>query len=629
MENNKLGLARQVCSQGKQDFPLCNRGEWETKLRDIRGYLKLFNGMRNPIKAVTFISYAEHGAFVVSLAPHTENPGNYKAVWIYVPNTAKISGDDLEKACSKAKECLLSNTMERLKDDDLFTKAYDRKEDCFDYTPSTRNNQFGIFYTNRYSLKEILGDFLYQECFSKYDAVFLLAKDGEIKVNKDFSNRVKDLSKEPLEKYLVLHRPNSGNLHGKPDIYLNEESMRKTSRVKVGDKLRFTLKRHGFDDVCVDIGVTDEKSVEAIEIENKLKEAKWKKKITLGMFSFIGEDGIQIKNGIEVKVNGHAVGNGISLNESECKEAEITIESKDYKLAKPDEKYNLINYEPIRVDLNRETKTMDIKIELANGKEADMTLKSKDLEDAHINKSKSPLKGYYFPSDQYERKENILRPTGKWMSYAIGALAMIGIEVIFLCCYQIGNSIIRYWDKHDIVWKLPPEIVEKNNDPEEDNTSSAGAEIGDKTKDKDLTNVLNYLDGNLTWDKKELDKYPETEGLFDALNKFDYDKVEQIYKENLSEQSSKLKEIVDAFSKNKNKNFTIGKETNGCLYNKEGDDKISVENYIKWLSDGSTPAPSPVASPTSRQSSSKTGTAEDNTSTNASAKTGKREVEPM
>lgn len=612
--NNKLGLAWQICTQGLEDSLLCNGGEWEKKLCDIRAYLKLFDGLRNPIKAVTFLSYTEHGAFVVSLAPHTENPGNYKAAWIYVPNTVEISGDELERACNKTKDFLLSRRpINELKSDELFSKTYPEKVGI-DYSPSTKENKFGVFYTGRYSLSEILGDYLYQENFSKYDAVFLLEKDKSISVIGSHF-RVTDLSNDKLEKYYILYCPDTRNSHDRLTIYLNDKPFDKDVCVKKGDSLRLTFKRSGFRDEQIKISVTDEKSIEPSEIEKLIKERTWKKEISLDTFDFKEEDEnpIKDKRSINVKVNGKEVGYGCIIEETACKKAEIEVDSKNYELACPEERYNLLK-EPVTITLKRKTKTMRTKIQLANGEEAEITLVSKSLEEDYINGKKSPLKGY-----SYGTQGSTLYPdeTDKWKSYAIGALAILAIEIIALCCYQIGTSIIDYWDNHYIEWTLPPTIVAKEHGETETGYVSS-EEVSQKPKEKDLTQVLSYLEGNDVWSKEELDKYPETVELFDALNRFDGEAVERIHKEDLSEQSTKLKQIVDAFSNNRGKDFHKGKEANNGLYNKENDYKINVENYINWLSDYHAPT-------TSQQPTTKTGQAGGNIGSSETKKsTGKK-----
>lgn len=599
--NNKLGLAWQICTQGLEDSLLCNGGEWGKKLCDIRAYLKLFDGLRNPIKAVTFISYTEHGAFVVSLAPHTENPGNYKAVWIYVPNTVEISGDELERACNKTKDFLLSRRpINELKSDGLFLKTYPEKVGI-DYSPSTKENEFGVFYMNdRCHLEEILGNYLYQENFSKYDAVFLLEENEGISI-KGNSSRITDLSKEHLEKYYILHCPDTLNLYGQPKIYFHGQPFVKDVRVKKGDTLSLTLKRSGFYDEKVPIEVKDEGSIEPVKIKELLNKIPWKKEIRLDSFRFIiGEDGESIKDKLSicVKVNGKEVGNDCIIEEDACKAAKIEVYSSSYELAETKEIYNLLD-PPVTIKLKRKIKTLKGKIELANGKEADITLVSKHFEDDYINKEKSPLKGY-----SYDIQRGTLFPD-KWTSYAIGALAMVAIEIIALCCYQIGTSIIDYWDDHCVVWNLPPTIVaEKHVETVPKYESSE--EVLQKPEEKDLTQVLNYLDRNDVWSKEELDRYTETVELFDALNRFDDKEVERIYKEKLSEQSTKLRQIVDAFSNNRGKDFHKGKEANNGLYNKENDYKINVENYINWLSDYHAPT-------TSQQPMTKTGQTNENT----------------
>ena len=42
---NKLGFAIKLASQGAGNAIECNKGQWTSKVVDIREYLKLFNGL--------------------------------------------------------------------------------------------------------------------------------------------------------------------------------------------------------------------------------------------------------------------------------------------------------------------------------------------------------------------------------------------------------------------------------------------------------------------------------------------------------------------------------------------------------------------------------------------------------
>lgn len=631
--SNKLGLAWQKCTQGLNNIPLCNEGEWINKLRDIRHYLKLFDGLVGSEQAVTFLSYAERGAFIVVLAPLTDNLGNYKAVWIYVPNNIEISAYDLETAYNKAKHGLLSGRgFDELKDDDLFSSSYPQKA-CPDYSPSTRDNKFAVFVLgSNYNLWDILGSYLYQEKFSKYDAVFLLDKNGEIEVREEYRHSVEDLSKETLERYFVLHHLNAEKFHGNPQISLrvndgNPFLFDRDMRVKENDKLQFTLERDGYQKVDVrPIHVKDENSIQTIYIENILNdEVTWMKRITKDQFKFIGKDP---KDPITVKVNGQVVeGSGILVKEADCKIARIEIDSEKYEITDNRQSYNLLEKE-VKIQLEREKRQLHAKIKLENGEEANITLESKYLEEDYFKRYVSPLKGYCFQEDQNLQKTETLIPreSGKWMHYIKGALAILAIAIILIGGYGVNEWWNYYWTNHkvELRWRCIPVIVKTDTAPTPVPTTTEKPKVDPSptvpSYGIDHKAVLEYLDGNKTWQKDSLEKYPETKGLFDALNNYNIKEIKRIYTYRLQSKSENLRKIVDALPQN-----IYGQVQQ--TYNSENDFAITIETYIETIKKKTSTTSSPssghkTSSPSNTSSTNKSGNTvgEEGSSGNGEAK---------
>lgn len=114
-----------------------------------------------------------------------------------------------------------------------------------------------------------------------------------------------------------------------------------------------------------------------------------------------------------------------------------------------------------------------------------------------------------------------------------------------------------------------PKTVEIPNDLEEI------AEYG-------IENAINYLDYNDVWEKSEMEKYPNLQGLFDDLNQWDTYKL-YTYWSHLLMESYNFTKILKALRKNYNKGWNPKVGQHFPTYNNSEDYKINVNNYIRWL----------------------------------------------
>ena len=74
---NKLGFAIKLASQGAGNAIECNRGQWISKVVDIREYLKLFNGLQGTDNIVTFMSFDEGGCYLTLLRAISGRMGDF------------------------------------------------------------------------------------------------------------------------------------------------------------------------------------------------------------------------------------------------------------------------------------------------------------------------------------------------------------------------------------------------------------------------------------------------------------------------------------------------------------------------------------------------------------------------
>lgn len=206
---NKLGFAIKLASQGAGNAIECNKGQWVNKVVDIREYLKLFNGLQGTDNIVTFMSFDDSGCFLTQLRAISGRGGDFLSGWIYIPNTIEATGEDIMNAYNYVRNILSQSNLSEYKEDieSFFSKEFPQKKCTAQYIPSS-GEEFGVRFNNvYYSMKEILDVDRYQPYYSSYKAIFLLDKDGEVKIAKDQVSKFKDLTKQHLNKTCIFNAP--------------------------------------------------------------------------------------------------------------------------------------------------------------------------------------------------------------------------------------------------------------------------------------------------------------------------------------------------------------------------------------------------------------------------------------
>ena len=175
---NKLGFAIKLASQGAGNAIECNKGQWTSKVVDIREYLKFFDGLQGTDNTVTFMSFDEEGCYLTLLRAISGRIGDFLSGWIYIPNTIEATGEDVMNAYNYVRNILSqSNLNDSIEDiEAFFSKEYPMKEFAAQYVPSS-GEEFGVrFIDMYYSMKVILDTDRYQPYYSKFKAIFLLDK---------------------------------------------------------------------------------------------------------------------------------------------------------------------------------------------------------------------------------------------------------------------------------------------------------------------------------------------------------------------------------------------------------------------------------------------------------------------
>lgn len=568
-----LGFAIKLASQGAGNALECNKGSWTSKVVDIREYLKLFNGLQGTDNIVTFISFDENGCFLTQLRSISGRGGDFLSGWIYIPNNLNISGTDVMNAYNYVQGILLNESnLASVKDDieSFFSKEYEQKEISFPNIPSS-GDKYGLRYLGHYTMKEILGSDRYQSYYSKYKAIFLIEKEGEISITRENANEFEDLTKFPIEESCILKAPTTDDLRmlGKGVEIFFADSGRvfdSPKLMKKEEEVKLCAKRSGFESITFTVLTTSEEVMDFPSLNN----IQWKKKISPSLFNVQNDDGTKI-NKAKISINGRDItSQTMSFTEDECHEADVEISAPDHE--EWHGSVNLLKKLP-SFQLKRKVKEQKYKIVLSNGHCADMTLESKDFPSSYSS-HRSPIKVYTY--DDEKQALNV----SQWFVWKQRLWGYLGGLVTI--CLIAGFFAFEAWIKsHEFVFGWPPIKEKHTKEIVTQNSSETNKESTADVNKGSTAIAIAYLEKNDIWHKDSLEKYAVTQGLFDELSNYEFDKICKRYKSQLSN-STKLELIVNAINTSKESGFDP--KTGKVTYYEPTDKGINVDNYKNWIS---------------------------------------------
>lgn len=541
---NKLGFAIKIASEGVRTIIECNRGQWSSKVVDIREYLNLFTGLQGTDNVVTFMSFDESGCFLTLLRAIPGRAGDFSSGWIYIPNEIEIPTESIENTYRFVADLLSESDLTERKNqiEDFFAQEYKQKEIRIKYTPSKYNGKFGFMYFGGdYTYREIL-EYGYQSCYSKYQAIFLLEENGMVEIANGQTLNFDDLMSIPLKKQCILKAPSHKELEslGRGVKIKSQNGTEFTSPKVVykGDTERYTLNREGFESIDLPpLVIQDE--IQTLPIDTGYRD-KWQKKITEDMFNVENNKGELIEN-YQVKINGCAVSpNGILMTEKDCYNAKVEISAAGFE-TKEATINNLLNKSERSFQLKRKTQKIEYDVKMSNGKIGKMTLSSQNLPKNKWPRKSYPLKWHYLDKSE-------VKPS---------PVVYIFIVAAFIIGAALGGVIVWLW------------LTTKNPSIGQETTAT---EVQQSSPKEEMT-AKEYLSNNGTWKKSEMEKYPELKGLFDDLNSFNRNEIIQKWKSRqLGEKMEEVVKLAEKASNNKDNPSLKPTFANG--------EEIVVKKYI-------------------------------------------------
>lgn len=568
---NTIGLQIKRVSGGAAPMLTINPGEWTRKVVDIRDILKLYE-ITDEAKFVTFMSFSEMGTYITILRPISGRDGDNTAAWLFVPNNIDVAGEDIIRLINDVKVELSKPYRDDVKLEDIFKKEYTKIESAA-YLPSSTEKVYAKRQGPFYSMKDILGTKRYQPYYSQYCAILIEDEDSM----KVIDAKVVDISQKRLEDTLVFCPPMAKDLNGQILVRFDDANRTPFTtpvRRKLGDRVGVVFERKGFqpirhmDQVC-----------ENNQICSLPHPMVWKVLISVNQFKVsAANDGKNLSDRASIYINNQRLSfnKPIELDEREARNARVKISVSGYEDTEGD--FDFLYNSTVQAQLHRAEREQEWDINLADGSPATMTLKSKYLSKYH---HESPIKGYSAEGRRLEYTNfGILKQRVIGFGIACALFILTGICV---CIYD-------WYETHTFEWELawPPlkvEKISKHKDYSQTEISSTEADWNKSQSGSDDTNTIDssrsidgaisYLDNNDKWERDSLITYSELNGLFEELNRYEFDKI--IQRKDILSTSNKFSELISAINHNASKNF------NGT-YNKENDFGITISKYIEKIS---------------------------------------------
>lgn len=583
----KLGLVIKITNGGVSEAYSINKSEeWSRYAEDVRpaiNSLSNFDGTGNSVLYARFLGAKGYLLCIIKARPEgSGRGGDNVAAWIYIPSGCDLGGIETTSLLQKVETAIAAaRGIDEGYLTTLFSADYNARDVLMPATKTLVSNNikgYALRYYNNgeYNLKELLGVALAQKEYSSYNGVFFVDKQTGITIQGD----VLDFEPENICTYFPPS-PVDGFMPCFPfqDKY---QSFNKAIEVPSGSQVTIFWIKNGYAVIQKSFIAKDGPQCPKTAMINP---SDYKVIIRKKMFYVTAPSGVPI-NQFDVRIN-HQLMEGEAMEVSESiyqNGLTISIYSSGYAEKK------LMGVHPqldrtLSVQLSKQTYHYEFAIPVYDG-DIDTKNDATLILETHRKISSSPIKGYTTYGDRIQEGEghlNRLFVDNRWLTklkyMAYGFASCVLVLLLYAGCSALENYEFQFdWPPFK---KVSQQHTEKwnNNDNNQD-------EVGtDNVPVDSLALVINYLNNNEIWNKDSLETYPATRELFDDLNDFHSSNVDSKYNPQLRT-SSRFEQVRKALIDNFNKGYNprIGKEANDGKYNPANDKKISVPNYIDWLS---------------------------------------------
>ena len=533
------------------------------------------------------------GGHVIRIFIPAGGRNDYMSASIFVPCNIEITGRELSEIIVSTK-----NVLQDWRKDTAgiaLTPIYEKKYKARDVQKTFAGVKTGEIafrkYGDFYQLYEILND-LYQPYYDAYKMIFLLdAASGVV------CNGAANLTNNNIAKNLIVNPPAPVDGY---TPYLGEAEFTQSVISFVGDTLNLSWRKKGYKNIDKPTAIATPDIILPLPLPTD-----YKKLISHKNFRVFDKKGARVEDYL-IMINGKEVTKGkcIAVSVSALDAVKIKIFPADKTLQTYEATVDLLSKDEEKITLKNVTFEYDLHI---HGNETVvLTLQTQKRFDA------CPIQGYAPINGRFDLGKNILvyKPFNKKMWITLSLAALVLMLLGFAAGWWFGsNSSTPVTNQTELTQSTDdkntdepetqttddkntkePETQtsdDQNTDEPETQTSDDKNTDEPETQTSDDQNTdeptddkpkliqgadeaKKHLDKTRVWAKDKLEQYEELVGLWDALNEYNFEKVQKIQDRI---KSNALGEILKK-AKNSNKS---GK------YNNPGDYKITYNTYLDKL----------------------------------------------
>lgn len=595
----KIGLVIKITNGGIAEALSINKDDnWARFTDDVRPAINVLNNFDGTGKSILLVKFLGNLGYLLALVKSrpegSGRGGDNTAAWIHIPSKCDLPDSQMESVLQKVETAIsASKGIDREILDEVFNINYNAKDvlsSAVGTIASKNDADYAVRYYGRgkdFVLKELLGTFIAQQEYANYKGIIFIDAEKGITAN------CRELNFEP-KKIRTFHPLE--NIDGFTASFLlrgNYVPYNKPIEIPIGAKIQIYWVKQGYSPIV--------KSIMAQDNDSCLKSLKIRTdeyfiSVARTIFKVSTADGKPISD-FEVSINNKLMdGNDLEIPEADFNRGVLLcISAKGYSEWRKD---NVDLRRNIEIRLQKRVYHYEFEIPVyvrdGNINYALATYKT------HHSLKKSPIEGYSLCDYHiYEGQGHVNRVfynnrlRYKLKYFCIGVASCLLMFLLWAGWQALDNY------EFNLGW---PPFKEIKQQPQ----TQWGNSEEDFVENVDSLNAVAYLENNSTWHKDSLDKYEATRGLFEELNEFKNDDISRKVEKLGNVQ--KLEDIINAFN-NSPYDHHIGKEANNGNYNSPTDNGISVDNYIKWISQQHftevshpAPTPEPVSAPKTNKS---------------------------
>lgn len=633
--NNKIEIIISVVSQGLRIPFESKKGiSWEKKVVDLRTELGFFD-KTNQENCVLMLTNITEGYLLTLLKRlEGERGGDHIGAWILIPADINIKGTEIENVIDKVKKAI-SNPNKR--DEQTLKELTEKEYGVLSVKKSVFESSGDKYAFREYdkkiggekSLREIL-DGLNQKYYKDYKRIFLLNNENNVSGFR-YADECTNLTNETIYKSVILPPPDKNKCNSFTP-YINDKIFDSPLCFTEKEKIIIEWKRGGFKTILKQVEIKENIDVKCPE-ENEWWVVFYYKKIEA-----YNEKGEKVKITTQPKEDHQTRENCYLLKYNKNEEWKVEVQADGYE---PQSKIlRLQNLrEGYKVTLKEVVNEYELKIPNQQDKKEKFSIPYK----TQHKLEKSPIEGYKIDK-KVSLKYNFFSKKVLVIILVVFVFGLLLGGVIGWClkpdskesdpvkqdiCTELDNEL--YWTKsffgkhqgYENLWEHLNkgeidsvlsykdvlkqsekfrEIVrlfenmqqEKIDKPfgtmycedtmiDVDSYIDKIEQIIESKKDKIDQSYLSYLDKHEVWEKNEMEGYEELKGLWDALNKGDFSKIETF--EFKLGSSAKFKEVLKVIKELQEKNMDKYKKPfKNATYNENPNDfKITINKYIKHI----------------------------------------------